>query len=147
MEDQDHISVAGSDFEARIIMAISIEAEGNTKRHGPPGFLSCWKQDREKDTNEITTISLPSPSVEMATNSQLSFAFVILHVRLKSKHTENYMLQFHRSIGGHDKVFCECNNLPLISTGRRGKKNKRQCMREGCSGRERYICSWFQSTP
>ena len=78
-------------------------------------------------------------------NSQLGFAFVILYARLKEpNHTEDYMLQFHVSIGGQDKAFCQCNNLPLVSTGRSGKKNKRQCMREGCLGQERYICSSFQ---
>jgi hypothetical protein len=154
MENQDRISVDGIDFEARVILAINTEAEGNKQgtfsatrymRHGSPVFLSWWKQERGNDSNEISTKCLSSPYFEMATNSQLGFAFVILYVRLKeSNHTEEYMLPFHRSIGGQDKAFCQCNDLPLISTGRRGKKNKRKCMTVGCSGLERYICSSFQ---
>ena len=66
---------------------------------------------------------LSSPYLEMEAGGSNGFACVTVYVKLKQEQNEQFRLDFHRSIGGQVRAFCECNKFPLISTGRCKKKS------------------------
>ena len=142
-----NVTVHGCEFEARVILSTTTRVQNVNSsndyigvryvRHGA-GFSSWWKQERTRNAPIfMTQCDVRNVSDDISSDNHLYF---VLYVKCEQKRAIDFKLDFHRLLGGQVKVFCRCNNGPLIITGYH-PENKRNCMIDACTRKEYCVCS------
>ena len=139
----------GTVLESRVILLISTVDTASSQghymarryaRHGSPGFSNWWEQSR--DIEMMTQCANPRQPFNDINSTPGRFSLVIVYVKLEDKvDSQQHQMDFHCTVGGQHRAVCTCNSLPLITTGRYPESEKRDCMNDGCTQPEKYMCS------
>ena len=149
----DIVNIGLFKYEARVIVCLEskvTKSSGNDyngcrfSRHGD-GYHNWRKQLRGKNAKEIMTeCRTGEPYTELAEPTFMPrlFATVVVYVKVDNTGdaTEERKIDFHRSLGGQGHIACECNNYPLLITGRL-PESRRTCIMPGCTEKEGYVCA------
>jgi len=108
-------------------------------RHGNK-IRKWWHQTTSPSNNHPVMLKLRTPNGIHLLPDDFE-KYITVYVKAQNPFDlPNYKLNFFRSIGGETHVICDCNQFPLIVSGR-SQKNKMKCMKVGCTKKEYYCCS------
>ena len=140
----------GAEFESRVIMSFKASsAEDQLSRtkfeavryvRNGGGFNKWWQQHRASNSHALMTKHCGNTSFPTVEDG--CFMYVSVYVRMRNERSEQYKLDFMKSLGGQVHVFCSCTIQPfplIISHG--SKTEKRNCTKDNCGKTAHYICS------